>query len=133
MKAAPVTESGNRSLEATMEKKTRNIVSVERMSGAAAPAGRVAGSPADLLVPQATIRLRAYDPAMALSIIREAVFRSGGNITEDAGASGVRLKIRIPTERHSELLERLQQAGRIVEHSAKPTEEAQLLEVTIQW
>jgi hypothetical protein len=133
MKAAPVTESGNRSLEATMEKKTRNIVSVERMSGAAAPAGRVAGSPADLLVPQATIRLRAYDPAMALSIIREAVFRSGGNIIEDAGASRVRLKIRIPTERHSELLERLQQAGRIVEHSAKPTEEAQLLEVTIQW
>jgi hypothetical protein len=135
MKAAPAAESGNRNLEATVEKKTKSINSVERTGGATAtaPAGRIAGSPADLIVPQATIRLSVYDPSMAPSIIREAVFRSGGNITEDAGASGVRLKARIPAERLSELLERLQQAGRIMERSVKPPGEAQLLEVTIQW
>jgi hypothetical protein len=135
MKAAPAAESGNRALEATVEKKTKSSISGERNGSATAvaPAGRFAGSPADLPMPQASVRLSVYDPAMALSIIREAVFRSGGNITEDAGASGVQLKIRIPPERHNELLERLQRAGRIVERSVKPSGEAQLLEVTIQW
>jgi hypothetical protein len=136
MKAAPAAESSNRAQEGAPEmrlmKKNRSF---ERSSDGAAPAatGRAAGTPAGLALPQVAVRLIVDDPSAAPALIREAVSRSGGSITEEQGPAGHRLTIRIPAARQTELLERLQRLGRIVERPAPPPAGTQLLELTIQW
>jgi hypothetical protein len=73
------------------------------------------------------------DPANAPALIREAVIRSGGSITEEREPADQRLTAHIPAARQAELLERLQRLGRIVERPAASTAGTHLLELTIQW
>jgi anti-sigma factor RsiW len=136
MNAAPAAEFSNRVLETMPElKQMKKSRSLERSSDAAAPAaaGRAAGTPPGLAAPQFLVRLNVNDPANAPALIREAVIRSGGSITEERVPAGQRLTARIPAARQSELLERLQQIGRIVEHPAASTAGTHLIELTIQW
>jgi hypothetical protein len=135
MKSAPAAEFSNRARETLPElKQMKKSRSLERSSDVAAPAaaGRADGTPSGTALPQFVVRLNVNDPANAPALIREAVIRSGGSITEEPEASGRLLKLRIPISRQRELLERLQQIGRIVEHDPPP-EEAGLLEMTIKW
>ena len=135
MKAAPAAESYNRALEAVPEMKMKSSRKLERSSDATAPttAGSAAGAVVDRALPQTMVRLSVNDPSAAPALIREAVSRSGGSITEESGLSVHRLKARIPAERQSELLVRLQQLGRIVERPVTAPAGTQLLEITIKW
>lgn len=141
MKAAPAPQSSDRANEATPEKKMKSRRSIESSSDAAAPApapapaaaGRMNGAAVDLSLPQATLRLSVDDPLSAGERIREAVFRSGGSISNDQGQSLHRLTARIPAARQGELLERLQRLGRISERPTPPPAGIQLQEIAIQW
>jgi len=135
MKVTPAAESSNRSLERAPEGKSNGSRSDERQRDAAAPApaGRAAGAPSTLSLPQAMVRLNVDDPSAAPALIREALLRSGGTITEEPGTPGRRLKARIPAARQDELLQRLERLGRIVERPATTPPGAQLLELTIRW
>lgn len=133
MKAAPAAESSNRTQETAPEKKAKSSRSLERLSDTAAPAGRAAGAPAGMQSTLNMVRLNMNDPTDAPALIREAVSRSGGSITEDQSSSLHRITARIPADRQNELLERLQRLGRIMERPATPPAEAQPLELTIQW
>jgi len=133
MKTAPAAEPSNRTRETAPEmKQIKKSRSLEFGSDSAAPAaaGRAAGAPAG---PQAVVRLSVNDPTTAPALIREAVARSGGSITEEQGPAVRRLTVRIPAAQQTELLERLQRLGRIVERPPAAPSGAQLLELTIQW
>jgi hypothetical protein len=132
---APAAGSYNLPLEAAPEKKMKSSRSHEQLSDAAAPAaaGRFAGAPAPQALPQATVRLNLVDPSAAPAMVREAVLRSGGSISDEQRPSLHRLKARIPAVQQKELLERLEKLGRIVERPVTPPAEAPLLEITIQW
>lgn len=131
IKAAPAAESSNRSLEAAREMKSKS----SRSSDSAAPpvAGRSAGAPAASALPQAEVRMQVINPETAPAMIREAILRSGGSITKVHGPPGQRLTLRIPATRQGELLERLQQLGRLTARPAAPPAGAAFLEMTIQW
>jgi len=137
LKVAPRSESANRAQEAASEMKKKSIRSPDRMSDTAAPApaaaGRAASAPAALALPQAVVRLDVADPSAAPGLIRAAVIRCGGNITEEPSPSGHRITARIPATRQGELLERLQQLGRIVERPAPSPAGMALIEMVIQW
>ena len=135
MKTAPITESNNRSLEATAEKKMKISRKLEGSSDAGAPtaADRAAGAPATPALPQMIIRLTAHDSKTAAPLIREAVFNSGGSISEDQGAAALRLTVRVPAARQAELLERLQKLGEITQRPVPPPAGTVLLNMTIQW
>jgi len=113
-------------------KKSRSL---ERSSDVAAPAAmdRASGAPAGLALTPVVVRLQVNDPATAAALIRKAVARSAGSITEEPAPAGHRLTIRIPANRQAELLERLLELGRIMERPAQPPAGTQLLELTIQW
>lgn len=135
LKAAPRAESANRAQEAASEMKKKSSRSPDRMSDSAAPAtaGRAASAPAALALPQAVVRLDVADPSAAPGMIRADVLRCGGSITEEQGPSGHRITVRIPAARQGELLERLQQLGRLVERPAPSPAGAALIEMVIQW
>ena len=133
LRAAPAAESNIRIQETPPEKKAKSSRSLERMSDTSAPVGRAAGAPAGIPLPQIMVRLNVNDPIAAPDLIREAVARCGGSITEDQSSSRQRLKARIPAERQQELLNHLQRLGKLVERPAPPPAGAQLLELTIQW
>jgi hypothetical protein len=136
MKTVPTAESAIRARETAPEQKMmKKNRSPERSSDAAAPAAmdRASGAPAGLALTPVVVRLQVYDPATAAALIRKAVARSAGNITEEQAPAVHRLTIRIPANRQPELLERLQELGRITERPAPPPAGTQLLELTIQW
>jgi hypothetical protein len=64
--------------------------------------------------------------------LRDAITRFGGTLTEDQSAQH-RFKFRIAAERQKELLDFLQQLGRITERPAPPAAGSVLVELTIQW
>lgn len=135
LKAAPAAESSSR-VEAAPEMKLMNKSrSLERSSDVAAPAAmeRASGAPVGLALTPVVVRLQVNDPATAAALIRKAVARSAGSIMEEQAPAGHRLTIRISANRQSELLERLQELGRILERPAPPPAGAQLLVLTILW
>ena len=117
--------------------KSKSSRSLERQSDAAAPApaaaGRAAGAPAAQALPQMVVRLSVENPSTAPALIRDALLRSGGTVIEETGAPVHRLKARLPSMRQSELLERLERLGRIVDRPAPLPAGTQLLELTVQW
>jgi hypothetical protein len=137
IKTPPTVNSSDRDRKVSPEMKTmmKKSRSLESSSDAAAPAaaGRAAGAAAGLATRQVMVRMGTNDPETAPALIREAVIRTGGTITEEAGPSGQRLTARIQTARLNDLLDRLQQLGRFMERPATPPAEAGLLEITIQW
>jgi Predicted integral membrane protein (DUF2275)/Putative zinc-finger len=134
MKAAPTAETRNRAVEAAPEKKSKNSRSLESQLDQAVPAavGRVAGAPSAPALPRTVIRLNMDDPAVAPALVREALRSSGGTVVEEPVRSGHWIRARIPVSRLAELLDRLEQSGRITERPT-PSPGAQQLELTIQW
>ncbi|MBL0225988.1 MAG: DUF2275 domain-containing protein [Geobacteraceae bacterium] len=134
MKAAPAAELSNRAREAAPGMKQKIIRSAEQQTDSTIPAsaGRTGSAPALRAVPQVVLRLNVDDPAQAAAMVNEAVLRSGGTVTEEPGPPTRHIKARIPAARLSDLLERLERAGRITARPLQPTG-AQLLELTIQW
>jgi hypothetical protein len=61
------------------------------------------------------------------------LLRSGGTIVDELVFPERHLKARIPVARQNELLERLEQLGKIVKRPATTPAGALLLELTIQW
>jgi len=135
IKASPSADVFNRALETAPEKKAKSSRGFELRSHEAAPAatGRMAESQSGSPLPQATVRLSAHDALTAPAAIHEAVRLSGGTIVDEQTSVGQRLKFHIQAARLQELLERLQQLGRIVERPAPPPVNSQMLELTIQW
>jgi len=135
MKAAPAAESSNRAPEASPEKKTKGLRSLERRADEIVPgaSGRATGAPAGLTLPQAAVRLSVADPAAAPAAIREALLRSGGTVLEEGAHPVRRIKARLSSARLEELLQRLERLGSIPDRPAPPAPAAALLELTIQW
>jgi len=135
MKSAPAEESSNILPETNRELKKKTGRSIGFSAENAAPAAhdRAAGTPAGAVPPQTILRLSIHDPSKAPSLIRDAVIRSGGIIKEDLSTARQRITVRIPTERHGELLDSLQRIGRFTERPAPPSPGSASTEIIIQW
>jgi hypothetical protein len=135
MKSAPAAESSNLLPESNQElkKKTGRSIGFSAENAAPAARDRAYGPPAGEVLPQTILRLNIHDSSNAPSLVRDAVIRSGGKIKEDLSATRHRITVRIPTERHGELLDSLQRLGKITERPAPPSPGPAFTEIIIQW
>lgn len=137
LKAAPASESFNRSLDTAPEKKAKSVRSPDSRSESFAPAApaaadRAAGAPAGVMIPRIVLRLNPDNPATAGATVREAAIRCGGSIIEERDLPARQLKVRIPAARLQEFQNHLERLGRITERPALQPG-AKVLEVTVQW
>jgi hypothetical protein len=137
MESTSEVKSDRRAMEMAPEMEMKDRRSLQRNIDTAAPAAseRAYGAAPARTLPRAMVRLSVADPSAAAPLIREAALRAGGNIAEEPVPSGHLLMIRIPFSRQQELMEQLQQLGRIVERTVPPPGGggAQLLEMNIRW
>lgn len=130
----PASEAFDRVLEAApgMRKKAAKEESTRAFERAApAPAGRAVGS-AGKYLPRLSLRLEISDRSKAAENVRAAAIRSGAAIIEEADYSANLVRIQVPSNRITELLENLNRVGRVTDLSPLP-DAKQVLDVTIRW
>ncbi|MEI6215531.1 MAG: DUF2275 domain-containing protein [Desulfuromonadales bacterium] len=96
------------------------------------PAGSMAGESGEEPLPRVTIRLSLLPSTRAPAVIRDVVIRTGGVIVEETSSVPQRLRVRMPTPRIDELLDRLGAIGRIVEKPSAIVGSG-TVEVIISW
>lgn len=129
-------EMYDRSQESVSEKKkgAKGAVRNEPEVLSVAPAGRAAGAPAAVFLPQLKVRLIVVDATSASEAVRQAVSSSGGTLVATSGKQFAerQLAVRIPAVRFAELLDRLGRIGRIAERPEE-ADSSGMIEVVVQW
>ena len=125
-----------RPLEDAREKKrsSKSMAKDEAESLSSAPAASSALAPAAAVAPQLKIRLMVHIPETASQELQQAIIGSGGTLHPAGGKQyPVRqIAARIPNQRLTELLGRLERLGRIVERPAA-TGSSGTIELVVLW
>ncbi len=132
-KPAPASDVTGRLRDVTSEAKKSRRSQESNFEYSAPAAERAAGAPASPPLPRQTVRMTVHNRELAPALIRDAVSRTGGTISEDLASAQRRYKILLPAERQKELLDRLQVLGRITERPVTPPPGTTTVEMTIQW
>jgi hypothetical protein len=128
-------EAADRAQEVRPEakrKSAKGAVQNETESLSSTAARRATDTPSGNNVSRQTLRLTVKDNTNAAQAIRAAAILSGAIVVEERQPASDRIRIRIPTNRSSELFERIAKIGRIVERPQQP-EFVLEMEITIQW